>query len=588
MINRDRFREALDDFYSKDILFKLFKSYFIDWIADGYIGSNLGLFEVSVISEDSKKQTLLDLMYQVFSKEETFKNIYGVMDEELQEIFLKIAWHGKYYISESEKEKFFRTESGYTLQRELDDKYLFFKYVEGSKKENPYMYLHNDVVRMMRPYLPKARDYYLHPADALDYSFKHGCEDEIASKFTLYYNFFVQGNIKMTSSDKMLKAVKKDMQKYCGINEYYSENKDLDFLKTETVGLFFLLIKEEYLKPENFRISNLKYIMTEFLNGRLINENGFCYTSKYLNYLKGTRNIWDGKENIKRCMESIGSLIAKLPEDTVVSVENILNYLVYRDEFLEILNPKDVYDYVYINEADYGRTRVTSYDMYYKYIIEPFVKSVLFILGSFGILEVYYNSPSISNGLYLKNGYLSKYDGLAYIKLSKLGEYIVGKSENYNFGDFKEEAEVMMDDDRLILSIVGEAPMKIMYLEQVAQRIGENKYKFTYENFLKNIESEKQLKERVDNFKQKICSDLTGIWEEFFAEIYSRLGTVELVEDVVVMKLKKDKDLIGIIGADEELKKYILKAEDFHILVKVSDKDKVLARLKSFGYFNDI
>ena len=68
----------------------MFKSYFIDWIADGYIGSNLGLFEVSVISEDSKKQTLLDLMYQVFSKEEAFKNIYGVMDEELQDIFLKL------------------------------------------------------------------------------------------------------------------------------------------------------------------------------------------------------------------------------------------------------------------------------------------------------------------------------------------------------------------------------------------------------------------------------------------------------------------------------------------------------------------
>ncbi len=588
MIDKDRFRKALDDFYSKEVLFRLFKRYFIDWIADGYIGSNLGLFEVSVISAESKKQTFLDLMYQVFSKEETFKNIYEIIDDELRDIFLKIAWYGKYYISEKDKEKFFKTDSGYSIQKELDDRYLFFRYVEGNKKENPYLYIHNDIVRMMRPYLPKARDYYLHPADVQDYSFKHNCEDEMSSKFTLYYNFFNQGNIKMTSSDKMLKAVKKDMQKYCGINEYYADNKDLDFLKTETVGLFFLLIKNEYLKPENFKISNFKNIMSEFLNGNLVNEEEFCYTSKYLNYLKGTRNIWKGRECVKRSLESMGNLVRKLPENTVVSVENILNYLIYRDEFLEILDPQDVYDYIYINEADYGRTRVTSYDMYYKYIIEPFVKSVLFILGSFGILELYYNTPSINNGLYLKNGYLSKYDGLRYVKLSKLGEYVIGRAENYDFGEFKEEADILMDEDRLILSVIGEAPMKIMYLEQVAQRIGDNKYKFNYENFLKNIDSEDELRERVENFKNKICRDLPDIWREFFEGLHSRIGSLEVVEDVVVMKIRRDKELISMIGIDEELKKYILKAENFHIIIKKCDKEKVVARLKNFGYFNDI
>ena len=31
----------LDNFYSKEALFKLFKTYFLNWISEGYIGKNL-------------------------------------------------------------------------------------------------------------------------------------------------------------------------------------------------------------------------------------------------------------------------------------------------------------------------------------------------------------------------------------------------------------------------------------------------------------------------------------------------------------------------------------------------------------------
>ena len=120
-------------------------------------------------------------------------------------------------------------------------------------------------------------------------------------------------------------------------------------------------------------------------------------------------------------------MLLEMPEDLHVGVENIVNYLVYRDEFLEIISEKNVYDYIYINEANYGRTRITDYAGYYKYIVVPFVKSILFILGSLGVLELSYNEPSVNNGLYLKNGYLSKYDGLTYIKLTALGKYILGE-----------------------------------------------------------------------------------------------------------------------------------------------------------------
>lgn len=89
-ISKDRFREAVNEFYSKEVLFKLYTKYFLDWIAEGYIGSNLGLFEISLISENSNKQTFLDLLEQFYSKEEIFCTIFEKLDKDVREVLKRL------------------------------------------------------------------------------------------------------------------------------------------------------------------------------------------------------------------------------------------------------------------------------------------------------------------------------------------------------------------------------------------------------------------------------------------------------------------------------------------------------------------
>src|SRR3712207_7202703 len=56
--------------------------------------------------------------------------------------------------------------------------------------------------------------------------------------------------------------------------------------------------------------------------------------------------------------------------------------------------------------------------------------------------DLYYNMPDEDSYLYLKNGYLSKYDGLQYIRLTRLGEYVLGKTAEYEFKKVAEESEI--------------------------------------------------------------------------------------------------------------------------------------------------
>lgn len=581
-ISKDRFREAMNEFYSKEVLFRLYTKYFLDWIAEGYIGSNLGLFEISLISENSNKQTFLDLLEQFYLKEEIFCTIYEKLDKSVKEVFEEIAWKGKYYITN--KERYFKLENNYDINKDLKDEYLFFK-ADKDNKRGEYLFLDYDIVRVIRRFMKKPMEYNIIPQKNIDASLVNNNEKEIIENFKMYFEFYSQGGIKLSSSAKILKESKLNMRKYCNISEYYEDSKDLDYLKTETIALFFFLVKEKYIDENYFKVSNIKSIIKDFMSGELIKEENYHYTSLYLNYLKGVKNIWKSKEEIKRGLATIKNIIAEIPDDKPVSIDNIIKAILYRDEFIEIIDVKDAYDYIYINEANYERTKILNYEKYQMYVVIPFIKSVLFILGVLGIFEVYYDYPSINNSLYLKNGYLSKFDGIKYIKFTELGRYCFDRVEEYDFKNAKEDGEVILDEDRLIATIMGDAPVKTMFLERVAQRIANNKYKFTRENFLRGVSSSREIEDRINEFYSKITPEPTSLWREFFDDLLEKSSAIKADNQYVVLKLKNDKELIKTITKDERFKPLMLKGEDFHLLIKSENVTEVVSLFKEHGYY---
>lgn len=581
-ISKDRFREAVNDFYSKEVLFKLYTKYFLDWIAEGYIGSNLGLFEISLINENSNKQTFLDLLEQFYSREEIFCTIFEKLDEDVRIVFEEIAWNGKFFIID--KDKFFKLENNYDINKDLKEEFLFFK-VDKDIKKGEYFYLDYDILRVIRRFMKKPEEYNIIPQKSIKASLVNSNEKEFIENFKMYFEFYSQGGVKLSSSAKILKESKLNMKKYCNITEYYEDSKDLDYLKTETIALFFFLVKDKYINESYFKVSNIKNIVKDFMSGELIKEENYHYTSLYLNYLKGVKNIWKSKEEIKRGFATIKKIIAEMPADKPISVDNIIKAILYRDEFIEIIDVKDAYDYIYINEANYERTKILNYEKYQMYVVIPFIKSVLFVLGVLGIFEIYYDYPSINNSLYLKNGYLSKYDGIKYIKFTELGRYCFDRIDEYDFKNAKEDGEVILDEDRLIATVMGDAPVKTMFLERVAQRIAVNKYKFTRENFLRGISSSKEIEQRIDEFYSKINSEPNQFWREFFEDILEKSSAIKAESQFVVLKLKNDKELIKTITKDERFKPLMLKGEDFHLLIKSENVSEVISLFKEHGYY---
>lgn len=582
-ISKDRFRKALNDSYTREELFRIFKRYFLDWIAEGYIGSNLGLFEISLISETTNKQTFLDLMEQMYSKEEVFRKIFETLDSEVRAIFTKIAWEGKVKIEN--REKYLKDSEGYMNHSEVKDEFLFFK-KEGDSKKGEYLTLNNDIVRVMRKYLDKPEDYYIHEEDEIEYEYRDNNEERIQKNLSKYYMFYKEDNIKLSASQKILKESKSNMKKYCNIAEYYSDIKDLDFLKTETMGLFVFLMKKEYLNDEFMRAENLKNIIRGFLNGSTIKSEDNTYISLYLNYLKGIKNIEKTNERVKRGLGTIWKILNEFPKKGYVSIENIIKSIEYRDEFIEIIDVESAYTTLYINEANYERTRIVGYENYLKYIVEPFIKSVFFILSALGALEIFYDKPSSANSLYLKNGYLNKYDGIKYVRLTELGKYVLDRKKDYDFSkNLEDEGKVILDNTRLIVTLLGETPIKTMILEKMGIRISEKAFLISEKSFYKSIENEKELEEKIEIFKEKISSNLPENWKKFFETLKKGEEMIVSKSDYKVFKLKDEKELLNVFRTDKRINDLVLKGENLHIMVKEEDIEKLKELLKEHGFF---
>lgn len=63
------------------------------------------------------------------------------------------------------------------------------------------------------------------------------------------------------------------------------------------------------------------------------------------------------------------------------------------------------------------------------------------------------------------------------------------------------------------------------------------------------------------------------------------MESVQILPEYRVLKLDQDKNLINIITKEERLSNIILKAEDFHILIKEEDLNTFSNILKEYGYF---
>lgn len=209
----------------------------------------------------------------------------------------------------------------------------------------------------------------------------------------------------------------------------------------------------------------------------------------------------------------------------------------------------------------------------------PFLKGLLFLMGGLGMLELAYEYPSVISS--------SVFHSLQYVRLTELGRYVLGLTSTYTPPLQEEQELFQLDENRLIIrSLVENNPYETL-LQDTAIPIGSHRFLMNNDSFLKNCKTEKDVKNKMDFFRQFVCQgDMPEIWSEFFKSLLKQCHPLKVSKcDYLIYQLDSaNKEFVHLLTTDPVLKSIVIRAEGYKILVEGKNRSKLVERLKTYGY----
>lgn len=461
-----------------------------------------------------------------------------------------------------------------------------------------YGYNYSNVIfinNFLRPYIEKllpvqnfiAMEPLQDISDRVDHI--HKGSHDILRQLPVILHFILQGHlIYNTYGSKILVTSLKKMKKICRIEEYYTDgNKELDLFKTRMMADFLNCILP--WKPEELK--NLPTFIKKRLNLYFSSKDFKSYNCRDgFDHIKPKTDYYRLDENEKIIRGNLKNMLKLLPEKKWIPVIKLAQTLFYRGiNFNPFDNQYEMNSLYIMMEGDNRYSineRIYVRELFiFDVITLPFIKRMMFLFGALGIVDLGYSTPENTMYQQYKKPWLTVYDGLKYVRLTKLGSYVLGRTKSFKTDITIESSEIDIDKNKTILSIYGEDPIKQMLLESMGNKINKSSYMVDFQSFLKDCSTSRDVENKIKFFRKNISAKPPAVWENFFKDVLARINPIEQVEDVIVFRIKPDRKLISLLTTDKILKQYIIKAENYHIIVKSSDFSKIKRRLSVLGFF---
>ena len=575
---------------------------FIDYMYDHFDREDLDkltpfMKSKSTLSQATKEQyiNLLVSMSDNIYFREVFADVLG-QNEVSRKLYAQLIWND-YSISTKDFCK--------SVDNKLPLPTMSLHYGSGSKrltdelsfvvrKVNEYnnrdiLFLQKKYSEVLRFFFPVPHDYNLFAQQNIKKcDFTYSNEREILSfgKTTseMKQNKLIAfGKTNEKPSAKTFKIIKQSTS----INEFYSQ-KGMDSLVAD-----MLIRSYNYFNYDSQKsgVYNLK----ELVKLQFMDRLPFSIIRIFAMHLKGIRfSIYQNQQ--KELFDLTKELIDNMPKDAWVSFDNILSYTYYREAYFDFENEYKTYSYkfVYDGKLDshyddpYGSGKITVDGYHGELFHEPILKAVFFYLGALGLMELKYDRPITPYTFYAKDkDYISVWDGLKYVKLTELGEYVFGFSKSYTP---KEQITVPLsklkfDEFKPIITVDKRNSIAIAKLEPFVEKLDDSRYILSYSKLFKNCDNSKALKLKIDSFYKNIEKNPPKVFVQFFEKAIKNSNLMKRNLKQIVIELKDNKELLNLFMTNPKLQELFIKAEGYRIIVLKDDIAKFTKIVKDNGFF---
>ncbi len=400
-------------------------------------------------------------------------------------------------------------------------------------------------------------------------------EDTIATTLPALLSYYYQDQLKYTANGKPNAAGMKKMLRSLQIREFFSSDQFPTLRCILMSGLLYGLRKGNVIAAPHEEIKNLfqKHITL------------FTFAGYLFNSLKGISNI-PIRDFESKAVTDVMSIYKQLPKNEWVSKQNITDYAKIHDKKIVPFS-----DYDLANKIHYETTVYNLYSEPKKYItlgdqndfiVKPAIAGFAFLLAAFGGLELaYYDIPQ--EGEFGEN-WFSEYDTLVAVRLTNLGAYVLGKTNDYVPAETDSDCKLVLDPNSLTIRVEGNTSLAHVRLGNYTSKVSETRYQFSHGQFLKECKNLIDVTNKINMFKHSVGQPLPENWDEALNKIISNTKLIKRVTSQEVFVLPTDnRELHRLIAQDEVLKKIVIKAEQYHILVEGDHIPTFKNRLKEFG-----
>ena len=583
--------------YSAEQL-KIFCGQYLQGLADNpaIIAAHKNTPLVNLPTGKMLKKDRVELLAQIFGQEDLFGAFYSQQSELCNAVLAQLVWYGGTSLEGLEQQTGKRLAVRNKGNREYYEPFVLnsglellqmdvtrSRYGMQTKKENIFVYLPEAIRQILRTTFPKPAAYNLNPLKEVgEAEFTHCSESSALIEIPRMIEFIRQGHLIFKKSGGVTVKGLNDLTKLSGIKEFYSSDFDkaLGRIKVGLLASFLLM-----LDFKKVAVSSSPPVML---------RNAFIFWANkkdqlaplLLNHLRmETYGYYlSSSENIKK---ALCQLLKRMEPEKWVSLDNIFQFCLLREiNLMEMSNA--AYKYQAVEKTQYGSWKswvslneITVVPVLYF----PLLKGFFFLAASLGLVEIGYDKPE--NKILQKPGYdyLSPYDGLKYVRLTRLGAYVTGKSRQYTVvGATQDKAVFILDKTRLLLTMDGEDPMAILTLEKMLVPIGTGRFMMTFESLFRDCQSKKDVQRKIAMFRRTICKKLPAVWQDFFTKALARVNPLTLDSGFKVFRIGEDEELLRLLATAPDISRFILKVEGYRIAVKKENIGMLTRRLKKYGY----
>ena len=183
--------------------------------------------------------------------------------------------------------------------------------------------------------------------------------------------------------------------------------------------------------------------------------------------------------------------------------------------------------------------------------------------------------------------FLSRYDGLRYLRLTPLGAYCLGLTERYEPAEpvAPERAEALRvePDGRLVGGGPGVDPGERALLDDYAERVADDGWQLTLDTLLGAAERGRTVDELRAFMRSRGAGALPAEVERLLGTAAERAALLRDVGDARLIECP-DEELFALIAGDPGCAKWCLPAGEHHLVVRAADEARFRAAVRALGY----